>query len=215
MYPDRDYLILTQPHTVAEGSLLSKFTQPLKKPNNTFSHVLYILHRDALEDLDLFIRRAKHSDLDQITMTLTIDLEDKKEVDETVQKAIFDPESKNMCFVAKIEETIVGVFVMSKDVNLAYYKSHFHIQDNILLSEHERKGHSRLVYSIINPIFIKSTRFCLKEVLRLTAKTCLYFEISDRTVLPTIFHELINVRSRRFPHFLKWKWNHERNIYEN
>lgn len=146
---------------------------------------------------------------------MTIELEDKKDVEETIQKAIFDPDSKNMCFVAKIEETVVGVFVMSKDVNLQYYKSHFHIQDNILLSEHEWKGHSRLVYSILNPIFIKSTWFCLKEVLRLTAKTCLYFEISDRTVLPTIFHELINVRSWWFPHFLKWKWNHEWNIYEN
>ena len=83
------------------------------------------------------------------------------------------------------------------------------------MSEHERKGHARLTYSVINPIFIKSTRFCLKELLRLTAKTCLYFEIHDRTVIPPIFSELINVRSRRFPHFLKQKWNHERNIYED
>jgi len=72
-----------------------------------------------------------------------------------------------------------------------------------------------LIHSVINPIFIKSTRFCLKELLRLTAKTCLYYEISDHTVIPPIFQDLINVRSRRFPHFLKQKWNHERNIYED
>ena len=29
-------------------------------------------------------------------------------------------------------------------------------------------------------------------------------------VIPTIFHELIHVRSRRFPHFLDRKWDHER-----
>ena len=48
LFPDRDYLIVTQPHTVSENSLLQKFTLITKKPENTFSHVLYILHRDSL-----------------------------------------------------------------------------------------------------------------------------------------------------------------------
>jgi hypothetical protein len=100
--------------------------------------------------------------------------------------------------------------VLAKDVNLDYYKSHFHIQDSILLNEHERKAHTRLLYSVINPIFEKSTRFIIKELLRLSANSCLYFEIHDRTVIPNIFHELIHVRSRRFPHFLDKKWDHER-----
>jgi hypothetical protein len=26
---------------------------------------------------------------------------------------------------------------------------------------------------------------------------------------------MINVRTRRFPHFLKRKWDHERNVYED
>lgn len=78
------------------------------------------------------------------------------------------------------------------------------------MAEHERRGHSRLVFSLINPIFQKSTRFLLKELLRLSGKTCLYFEIMDRTVIPTIFHELVHIRSRRFPHFLERKWDHER-----
>ena len=51
--------------------------------------------------------------------------------------------------------------------------------------------------------------------MRLAAKTCLYFEISNQTVIPQIFNELINVRTRRFPHFLKRKWDHDRNVYPN
>jgi hypothetical protein len=100
----------------------------------------------------------------------------------------------------------------AKDVNLEYYKSHFHIQDAILLNEHERKAHTRLIFSIINPIFERSTRFILKELMRLSANTCLYFEIHDQTVIPTIFTELVHVRSRRFPHFLDRKWDHERYV---
>ncbi len=30
------------------------------------------------------------------------------------------------------------------------------------------------------------------------------------TIIPTIFHELIHIRARRFPHFLDKKWDHER-----
>lgn len=50
----------------------------------------------------------------------------------------------------------------------------------------------------------------LKELLRLAGKTCLYFEIQSLTIIPTIFHELVHIRSRRFPHFLDKKWDHER-----
>jgi hypothetical protein len=78
------------------------------------------------------------------------------------------------------------------------------------LSEHERKGHTRLLYCTINPIFETSTRFLLKEVLRLSGKSCMYFEVQRKTVIPTIFNELVHVRSRRFPHFLDRKWDHER-----
>lgn len=49
-YPERDYLIITQPHTVVESQLLRKFSQASKKTKNTFQHVLYIMHRDELFD---------------------------------------------------------------------------------------------------------------------------------------------------------------------
>ena len=48
LFPDRDYLIVTQPHTVPENALLSKFTLVPKSMNNTFAHVLYLIHRDYL-----------------------------------------------------------------------------------------------------------------------------------------------------------------------
>ena len=98
---------------------------------------------------------------------------------EAIYEATINPDSVNLSFVAHIEGQIVGVFVLAKDVNLEYYKSHFHIQDSVLLSEHERMGHTRLIHSVVNPILQKATRFMLKELLRLSANTCLYFEIHD------------------------------------
>lgn len=52
----------------------------------------------------------------------------------------------------------------------------------------------------------------MKEILRLSGKSCLYFEVMNRTVIPTIFYELVHARSRRFPHFLDRKWDHERHV---
>ena len=115
-----------------------------------------------------------------------------------------------IAFSARVESQVVAAFLISRDVNLNYYVSHFHVQDQILMGEHDKKGHSRLVYSIINPIFEKSTRYMLKELLRLADKTSLYFEINPQTVIPTMFQELVHIRSRRFPHFLDRKWDHER-----
>lgn len=129
---------------------------------------------------------------------------------EAIYEATINPDSPNLAFVLRIYDSVVGAFVLAKDVNLEYYKSHFHIQDSILLGEHERKAHTRLIYSVMNPIFERATRFVLKELLRLSANTSIYFEIHNKTVIPTIFHELVHVRSRRFPHFLDRKWDHER-----
>lgn len=106
---------------------------------------------------------------------------------EDIYDATMNADSSYLAFVARIDSEVIGAFVLAKDVNLDYYKSHFHIQDSILLNEHDRKAHTRLIFSVVNPIFEKSTRFILKELLRLSANTCLYFEIHDRTVIPSIF----------------------------
>lgn len=123
--------------------------------------------------------------------------------------------SRNYGFVAKVLDQIIGCFVISKDVNLEYYVSHFHVQDQILIAEQDRKSHTRLIHSCVNPIFERSTRFMLKELLRLTQKTCLYFEVNTDTIIPTVFNELVHIRSRRFPHFLDRKWDHERFVSED
>jgi hypothetical protein len=102
---------------------------------------------------------------------------------------------------------VIGVYAISKRVNLEYYVSHFFVQDQVVLEEHGRDCHAKVVYSFINPLFIKSVRFILREVMRLAAKTCLYFEVHNRTLLPDIFNEFTPLRMRVFPHFLKKKWN--------
>ena len=212
-FSDRDYLIVTQPHTVPENALLGKFTLVPKTMSNTFSHVLYLIHRDYLLEQDIQVTRTCQDDYEHIRELLFSNptvTNDSPEITMGMFKQATSADSPWLAFSARVEDSVVAAFLISKDVNLDYYVSHFHVQDQILMGEHDRKGHSRLVYSIINPIFEKSTRFLLKELLRLSDKSSLYFEIQTKTVIPTIFHELVHIRPRRFPHFLDRKWDHER-----
>lgn len=66
MFPDREYLIVTQPHTVPENSLLSKFTLVEKSSENTFSHVLYLIHRDYLLEQDISVTKTTIEDFKSI-----------------------------------------------------------------------------------------------------------------------------------------------------
>ena len=124
--------------------------------------------------------RTMTEDYDQIKELLFSNPQvtnDSPEVTLGMFKQATSAESPWIAFSARVEAPVVAAFLISKDVNLDYYVSHVHVQDQILMAEHDKKAHSRLVYSIINPIFEKSTRFLLKELLRLSDKTSLYFEI--------------------------------------
>jgi len=130
MFPDRDYLIVTQPHTIAENALLNKFTVVPKKSENTFSHVLYVLHRDQLFEQDMAVSRTTKADLDQIKSLIESSGTNTNEVDETM-KAITNAAtsfaSPNLSFCSRIDGNVIATFMISKDVNLDYYISHFHI----------------------------------------------------------------------------------------
>jgi hypothetical protein len=101
------------------------------------------------------------------------------------------------------------MYIVTKNVNLSYYASHYCVQDHIILKEHPRISHTRLLHSILNPLFIKNSRFILKEILRLSNKTTIFYETHEKSLLPDIFNEFYLVRSRTFPHFLKKKWDFE------
>ncbi len=47
-FRDKDYIIITQPHSIPESPLLQNFIQVAKKRESTFDHVLYIIHKDSI-----------------------------------------------------------------------------------------------------------------------------------------------------------------------
>lgn len=210
-FPERDYMIITQPHTCSENSLMNFFTLVDKKSSNTFNHVLYIMHRDCLMYKHLQVRKATDRDLLHGDYLLNID-HNPAEISEKIKDSLENNESPIVTFAISCKEDLVGLFLVSKDVNIKYYQSHFDIEEYIIMDEHPRTNHTRLYTALLNPIFLKCQRLIIKDILRLMNKTCMYFEIYDMTVIPTIFNEFLYARSRKFPHFLQKAWDHEKNI---
>ena len=86
------------------------------------------MHRDYLYDQDIFVQRLVQDDLEAIN-ELTSSLEEAKKMYEALYDCAVNPASTNYGFVAKVYDQVIGAFVVSKDVNLEYYISHFHVQD--------------------------------------------------------------------------------------
>lgn len=70
LFPERDYIIITQPFTVPENSLVKNFIQVPRKKNSTFEHCLYIYHKDSLFSKELVVRRSSLGDLKKASYLL-------------------------------------------------------------------------------------------------------------------------------------------------
>jgi len=85
-FQGRDYLIITQPHTVVESQLLSKFSLPVKRTKNSFQHVLYIMHRDSMLEQDMVVARICQDELEQAD-ELVSTLEESGDMREALNEA--------------------------------------------------------------------------------------------------------------------------------
>ena len=97
LFPDRDYIIITQPFTVPENSLVKNFIQVPRKKNSTFEHCLYIYHKDSLFSKELTVRRSTLSDVKQSSYLLMEAL-NKKQIEKDVTDSITNPSSKYISF---------------------------------------------------------------------------------------------------------------------
>ena len=89
-----------------------------------------MLHRDQLYEQDMSVTRTTKADLDQIKGLIEssgTDVYQTGEILKQITHATNSFASPNLSFCARIENTVIATFMISKDVNLEYYISHFHI----------------------------------------------------------------------------------------
>ena len=130
--------------------------------------------------------------------------------------SIRNPNSKFMCVVCKIKDSIIGISLLSKEVNIDYYDSHFSIRDYINLDKISRYFHSRIVFFESHKNFVQYTKVIFTEILKLINKIAIYYEITpDAEVVPKFFKDFILTHNRKFPHFIMKQWNYKKEQYED
>mmetsp|Transcript_34298 Transcript_34298/g.80184 ORF Transcript_34298/g.80184 Transcript_34298/m.80184 type:complete len:1541 (+) Transcript_34298:74-4696(+) len=213
LYPEKDYCIITQPHTAPNTPLLNAFTIIPPQPQNTFSHVLYLIHRAAIMGPPR-VRELAEADFEMVGV-LTQQFEDAAQQDivAACRAAVAPPSteedapkeaSNRKVLVAEFDEQVVGLMVLevpTPDI-VETLRCCYHLDDYVLVEHHERhpqKGLVRLVHWVVNPLFYKFTRRLLQGSLRLTDRSVLFLEMDLLGVASPIFRELLQVAPRRPP----------------
>jgi len=220
LYPEKDYCIITQPHTAPNTPLLNAFTIIPAQPQNTFSHVLYLIHRASIMGPPR-VRELQEGDLSMVpVLTQQFDDTAQQDILAACEMALAPPPAEeakegdadaeqaaqftNRVLVAEFDEQVVGLIVVevpTPDI-VDTLRCCYHLDDYVLVEHHERhpqKGLVRLVHWVVNPLFYKYTRRLLQGSLRLAARSVLFLEMNLLGTALPIFRELLQVAPRRPP----------------
>lgn len=108
-------------------------------------------------------------------------------------------------FVAEVMGRIVGIAILRPEEDIEYLRSNFNIEDFIIYNHHKRDEHGHLHHFALIPIFSFLTKYFIKDIMRKSSKTCLYYpiypeyadaEINQRYSLITALNFMVPVRRR-------------------
>ncbi|XP_065052089.1 cilia- and flagella-associated protein 61-like isoform X1 [Rhopilema esculentum] len=208
LFPHKDFCIVTIPHTVPEFPLLQSFKRATPKPESTLSQELYVFHRNGLLS-SINVRSCKEEDQQRVEK-LTRNVSGKEQLMKDVKRFLDAWRDKDgtpiKCYVAECVGQIIGISVIRQEEDIEFIRAHYNIEDFVYFNHHKYEEHGHLNHFVINPAFAHFTKHFLKEILRLSTKSCLYYplykSLSDAQVknphsLVTCLNELVPIRMRR------------------
>uniref|UniRef100_A0A4X2K6V2 Cilia- and flagella-associated protein 61 N-terminal domain-containing protein n=1 Tax=Vombatus ursinus TaxID=29139 RepID=A0A4X2K6V2_VOMUR len=179
LFPHKDFCIISVPHLTPEFILIQNFIRIVPFNTSILDNDLYVFHRAGLLK-SINIRLATTNDVPNVkNLIRTLNL--NQNIMEDFAKynmARRDPDGTTVqTFVAEVLNQIVGVSVIRTEMDIEYIRSHYNIEDFIYYNHHQREEHGHIHHFVLNPIFQHYTKYFLKEILRLSFKSCLYYLI--------------------------------------
>ncbi|KAE8601161.1 hypothetical protein XENTR_v10013560 [Xenopus tropicalis] len=210
LFPDKDFCVITVPHLTPEFPLLQNFVRVVPLSTCTLSQELYVFHRAALIS-SIKVRAVRSNDIHNIRSLLeTLHPQESILGDLQIynQARRDDDGTPVQAFVAEVANQIVGVSVIRNEKDIEYIHSHYNIEDFIYFNHHQWEEHGHLHHFALNPIFMHFGRHFLKEILRLSHKSALYYPIYPSCnkeqfknpcahSLSSALHYMVPVRPRR------------------
>ncbi|XP_015261483.1 PREDICTED: cilia- and flagella-associated protein 61 [Gekko japonicus] len=210
LFPDRDFCIISVPHMVPEFYLIQNFVRVIPFSGCTLDQELYVFHRSGLLK-SFLVRAAKSSDthaVEELIETLELNRSILDDLNNYLL-ARRDPDGTPVqAFVAEALNQIVGISIIRNEMDIEYIRSHYNIEDFVYFNHHRREDHGHLYHFALNPIFHHYAKHFMKEILRLSYKSCLYYPIYPQTgegkfqnpcahSLTSALHYMVPVRPRR------------------
>ncbi|XP_066480576.1 cilia- and flagella-associated protein 61 [Tiliqua scincoides] len=210
LFPDRDFCIISVPHLVPEFHLIQSFVRIIPFSNCVLDHELYAFHRSGLLK-SFVVRAAKSTDVhgvEVLIQTLDLNISILDDLNKYIVARRDADGTPVQAFVAEVLGQIVGIAVIRNEMDIEYIRSHYNIEDFVYFSYHQQEEHGHLYHFALNPIFHHYAKHFLKEILRLSYKSCLYYPIYPQDKegkfqnpcahsLTSALHYMVPVRPRR------------------
>ena len=202
-FPKCDYAILTLPHTTPEFSLVNAFTQVEPLPSSSFSHLLYVFHRDALGGTrSLAVRPASVVDVKMLLPLIeSVVSSNVNDVFAALEAATgllpAGAERTKAAYIAECVGHPVGVVILDNNLDVTDLQARYALEDFVLFSEHPHNAHAILHTSVLSPIFARNARWVLKEVFRQHKCACLYIKLRQGDPIPTVLTEFVQSKPRK------------------
>eukprot|EP00392_Amoebophrya_sp_AT5.2_P005443 g5452.t1 len=177
LFPDKDYCVITQPHTSQITPFLQAFSIVPPKPSNTFGHVLFVLHRACCTNaISPTVRMLDgEEDMDALaTMIEGMPSTDGEDVFNTLDAALQDDDAQ--CFVVEFDSQVIGVvgFSNAESDYLGTLRCVYHIDRALVYPDYN--SFAFVDFFLVNPIFNIYKRKILHLCQLLGGATVLLYE---------------------------------------
>ncbi|CAH8493747.1 unnamed protein product [Schistosoma mattheei] len=180
-FSDLEYAVITVPRLVKCFPMLKSFVHCRIRQNKDPEHELYVLHRCELHR-DFTVRRTRHADEEDIKLLIrNMNAFDRSLFLSDLQSFISNGRDEDgtiiFSYVAIALGKLVGVAILRDEHHIEWLRAHYNIEDFIYFTHHARNEHVSLYHFLLAANFQSRTELFLREILRLSKKTCIYYRV--------------------------------------
>ncbi|XP_071035159.1 uncharacterized protein [Parasteatoda tepidariorum] len=200
-FPMMDYSILLLPYGTKQVPLLRQHFSPIPaRPFSAYNKELFVFHKAGL-NRKYSVRRYQECDLEDIKNLIynsclkTYLLDDLNHCLEDADEAL-----QGICLIS--EDQILGIAIVSSSKETDLIRRSYDIAERINVKHHEHTKQGELKHCVLHPIAKSSAKFFLKEVMRISEKSILYYKIypSHEIYLnPLYWQSLCNILDQLIP----------------
>ncbi|XP_026479838.1 cilia- and flagella-associated protein 61-like [Ctenocephalides felis] len=218
VFPELEFGILTVPSEYPPFPFLDHFTKATPRTVKTFDHELYITHKNTIL-CPLIVREAEMGDMNGLISLLSSVRRREDILDEFEAAVSFSEKGCDdleevqpfqcplRAFVAHSNGTLVGVAIITPENDAEYLKAHYNLDHHISYAYH--KDQAILRHMVLGAIFQPHSKFFLKEIIRLSDVSLLYYCLYPPEVeepecsLITCISNMIPIKPRKKIHYDK------------